>query len=152
MRRGALSFHTTGRAPRHIRQSRSCPWRQQSFAQSGVRHAMLPPARDGCSAPCGAELFLSSCAGRTPPHIRQSRSCPRREQSFAQSGVRHALLPPAVDGALLHGVRSSSSSQITRDRNNQNILALATEDLDPGQNYNTARVINPFLKNASHAD
>jgi hypothetical protein len=42
--------------------------------------------------------------------------------------------------------------QITRDRSNQNILALATEDLDLGQNYNMARVINPFLKNGFYAD
>ena len=48
--------------------------------------------------------------GRAPRRIRQSRSCHRREQSFAHSGVLHALLPPAGDGALLHVGRSSSSS------------------------------------------
>ena len=56
----------------------------------------------------------SSCTGRAPRHIRQSRSCHRREQSFAHSGVRHALLPPAGDGALLHVGRSSSSSSFLR--------------------------------------
>jgi hypothetical protein len=52
---------------------------------------------------------------RAPPRIRQSRSCHRREQSFAHSGVRHALLPPAGDGALLHVGRSSSSSFLTQE-------------------------------------
>jgi hypothetical protein len=28
------------------------------LAPPGVRHALLPPAGDGSSAPCGAELFL----------------------------------------------------------------------------------------------
>ena len=62
MRGGALPlfFSNTGRAPRHIRQSRSYHWREQSFAHSGVRHALLPPAVDGSSAPCGAELFFFS--------------------------------------------------------------------------------------------
>ena len=46
------------RAPRRIRQSRSYHRREQSFAHSGVRHALLPPEGDGSSAPCGAELFL----------------------------------------------------------------------------------------------
>ena len=60
------------RAPRHIRQSRSCHRREQSFAHSGVRHALLPPAGDVSSAPCGAELFFfsSSCTGRAPRHTR----------------------------------------------------------------------------------
>jgi hypothetical protein len=53
-------FSVTEEAPPRIRQSRSCRRREQSFAQSGVRHALLPPAGDGCSAPCGAELFLFS--------------------------------------------------------------------------------------------
>jgi hypothetical protein len=59
--RGSSSFHSRHnrrRALRHIRQSRSCHRREQSFAHSGVRHALLPPAVDGSSAPCGAELFF----------------------------------------------------------------------------------------------
>gem|GEM_PF-6413039 len=63
---------------------------------------------------CRGRLFFSPFTAqprlRAPPRIRQSRSCHRREQSFAHSGVRHALLPPAGDGALLHVGRSSSSS------------------------------------------
>ena len=69
---------------------------------------------DAGSAPCGCgalpislPLFLTQ--EEAPRHIRQSRSCHRREQSFAHSGVRHALLPPVGDGALLHVGRSSSS-------------------------------------------
>jgi hypothetical protein len=54
---------------------------------------------DGCSAPCGAELFfLRDVTREDAPHrIRQSWSCRGREQSFAHSGVRHALLPPVGD-------------------------------------------------------
>jgi hypothetical protein len=91
-------FSCAEEAPHPIRQSRSHHRREQSFAHSGVRHALLPPAGDGCSAPCGAELYFS-CTEEAPARTRQSRSSHRREQSFAHSGVRHALLPPAAVGS-----------------------------------------------------
>ena len=51
----------------------------------GLRHALLPPVADGSSAPCGAELFIFSCAEEAPHRIRQSRIYHGRQQSVPHS-------------------------------------------------------------------
>jgi len=86
---------------------------------SRTRSAARSAAASGrwSSAPCGAELFLFLVTEEDPHRIRQSRNRHWRQQSLPQSATLRAvwsaaaLLPPAADGALLHAVRSSSSSQ-----------------------------------------
>jgi hypothetical protein len=81
------------------------PRREQSVVHSGVRHALLPPCGGWklCSMRCGAlplsRISVSSPSPhRSAPHPAEPE-LPRREQSVAHSGVRHALLPPAEDGS-----------------------------------------------------
>ena len=84
--RGSSSFHSRHnrrRALRHIRQSRSCHRREQSFAHSGVRHALLPPAVDGSSAPCGAELLFFSSLTQEELHAASGRADPPRSADLS---------------------------------------------------------------------
>ena len=104
-----------GRAPRRIRQSRSCHRREQSFAHSGVRHALLPPEGDGSSAPCGAELFfLFSYAGRAASqnHSRRWRQVggPRRVSPtvLKSDGPRRSPLLLSIHGTTAKELRPAS--------------------------------------------
>jgi hypothetical protein len=77
-----------------------CKWQ----AWSAARSAAAGGGWKLCSMRYGAlplPAFQSPRIHPTaPPRIRQSRSCHRREQSVARSGVRHALLPPCGDGSF----------------------------------------------------
>ena len=100
-----------GRAPPRIRQSRSCHRREQSFAHSGVRHALLPPEGDGSSAPCGAELFfLFSFASQN--HSRRWRQVggPRRVSPtvLKAAGPRRSPLLLSIRGTTTEELRPAS--------------------------------------------
>ena len=91
-------------------------WRGWRSNLSAARFAAASGRWKLCSMRRGALPFSRkpSCHRRAPHRIRQSRNHHRREQSFAHSGVRHVLLPPRRMEALLHVVRSSSSSPLIR--------------------------------------
>jgi hypothetical protein len=97
-------------APRPIRQSRSYHRREQSVAHSGVRHALLPPAVDGSSAPCGAELFLFPAF--QSPRLRRSAPHPAEPELPSARAKRRAL-------------RCATFRSLTHPRSNEN-WAVAT--------------------------